>query len=130
MSINLKGPQRFIKKTGEIKDLKHTDIENAIIQINNNKYHLLQNDIKFSYDKKNNEIYVYHMYNYLNKNGKQEFGRWYNWFRVLPIKENQFVYKIKEYEDEDGSIMGPAIITINFTDKSTQMIQKLIEKLN
>jgi hypothetical protein len=129
MSLELKGPQRIIRKTGEIKDLKQTDIENATIQIKNRTYHLLQNHTKFSYDKKDNEIYVYHMYDYLD-NGKGQFGRWYNWFKKLPIKENQFVYKIKEYQDEDGTNIGPATITINFTDKASQKIQKLNEKLN
>jgi len=99
MPIELKGPKRFIRKTGEIKDLKYTDIENASIQIKDKKYHLLQNDIKFSYNKKDNDIFVYHMYRYLD-NGEEQFGRWYFWFKKLPIKENQFVHKIKEYERE------------------------------
>lgn len=129
MTLELKGPQRIIRKTGEIKDLKQTDIENATIQIKNRTCHLLQNHIKFSYDKKDNEIYVYHMYHYLDK-GKEDFGRWYYWFKLLPIKGNQFVYKIKEYEDENGTNIGPAIITINFTDKASQKIQKLNEKIN
>lgn len=130
MSFELKGPKKFIKKTGEIRDLKQTDIEEATLQLKGKKYYLLQNNIKFSYHKDKNMIFIYHMYHYLDNSGKKDFGRWYYWFKKLPITENKFVYKIKEYEDEDGTNMGPATITINFTDKSTQKIQKLIEKLN
>ena len=123
--MELKGPQRFIKKTGEIKDLKHTDIEDATLQLKGKKYYLLQNNIRISYDKNKNDIMVYHMYNYLD-NGKEHFGRWYKWFKTLPIKDNKFVFKMEEYEDEDGKNIGPAIITINFTCKASQNIQKII----
>jgi hypothetical protein len=126
MNIGLSGPKRFINQTGEIRDLKHTDIEDATIQLKGEKYNLLQNNIKVSYHKDKNEIFVYHMYDYLDNNYKRQFGRWYKWFKTLPIKDNKFVFKMEEYEDEAGKNIGPAIITINFTCKASQNIQKII----
>jgi hypothetical protein len=125
--MELKGPQRFIKKTGEIKDLKHTDIEDATLQLKSKKYYLLQNNIRISYDKNKNDIMVYHMYNYLDNKGIQQFGRWYKLFKSLPIKENKFIVKMEEYEDENGKNIGSATITINFTDRA---IQKITSKLS
>jgi hypothetical protein len=124
--MELKGPQRFIKKTGEIKDLKYTDIEDATFQIEGKKYYLLQNNIRISYDKNKNDIMVYHMYNYLD-NGKEHFGRWYKWFKTLPINGNKFVVKMEEYEDENGKNIGPATISITFNDKAVGKIQKLFK---
>jgi hypothetical protein len=123
--MELKGPQRFIKKTGEIKDLKYTDIENVTLQLQGKKYYLLQNNIKIHYDKNKNDIMVYHMYNYLD-NGKEQFGRWYKWFKTLPIKENKFIIKMEEYEDETGKNIGPVTISITFNDNAIKKIQKFI----
>ncbi len=130
MSLTLKGPKKFVKKTGEIRELKHIDIETATFKWKGKKYHLLENDFSLTLSKSKKDVLIYHSYYYIDENGKKDTGRWYRWFNTISIKDNTFTHKIEEYEDEmDNFSVSPATISICFTDKAVDKIHKLFNKV-
>lgn len=132
MTLTLEGPNKFVKKTGEIKEVKSSDIENSTFKWKGNKYHLLENHITFDLSEDSKKILIYHMYYYLNEKGVKDSGRWYKWFNKISIKDNTLVHKIEEYEDLDETkkySVSPATISITFNDKAVEKIQKLFNKL-
>jgi hypothetical protein len=130
MKISLKGPNKFVKKTGEIRALKSTDIETATFKWKGKTYNLLENHFLLTLGNDNKEILIYHMYDYLNEKGIKEGGRWYKWFKTISFKDNTFTHKMEAYEDEsDNYSVSPATISVTFKNKVVEKIQNLFNKL-
>jgi hypothetical protein len=132
MTLTLKGPNKFVKKTGVIKEIKNTNIESGTFKWKGKKYNLLENHITFNLDNDGKKILIYHMFYYLNEKGIKDSGRWYKWFNKIAIKDNTLVHTVEEYEDFDETkkySVSPATISITFNDKAVEKIQKLFNKL-
>ena len=113
MNIILKGP-----KMGNLKDYKNPDI----LEVKIDKTDMYYNKINL---KKNLEkLYIYHMYNGENYNGRYyylDFDK-----NKLKIKKNTIIFKIDNYEDEVNHTLKTVKVKITLSDIGAKKMQNFL----
>jgi len=132
----LTGPQRWINKDKHYVPYRTpVAISSGSLTCNNIQHNLQGNKITLHQTDKADTFFLYHSYTY-TFNGQEMGGRWYNTLfslntlRNITAENNTLRVDLDNYEDDDGSPIGPAVIVIVFSPKGIRTIAKYMAGLN
>ncbi len=133
MSLELRGPYRWVKKHKMLVDIAHKTILSGSLEFGGQHHILEENNLTISDGRNSGQLYMYHSYRFLDASGMRCCGRWYNLymqptdFTLSP--EGEFCYELPVNEDEATyEDVGPAVVRLQLTQKAVNSFQQAIEE--
>lgn len=120
--IILKGPGKYKKKGIEYRKYAKPNIVEVRLQLNGREFLLEQNEL--SIRDRGDNLYIYHSFDYM-EDGVLVSGRVYNeWRRDLFKTLGNIIHMDYDiYENENSENIGPAKLTITFTDSTVTLLR-------